>query len=63
MKNKLANAILIGLIGFPVIATAQESFPEGSVPNEHNIAGAEYPRIGADNRVPCRIHAPNAIKS
>ena len=31
MKNKLANAILIALIGFPVIAAAQESFPEGSV--------------------------------
>ena len=62
MKNKLANAILIALIGFPVIAAAQESFPEGSVPNEHNIAGAEYPRIGADNRVHFRIHAPNATK-
>ncbi|WP_321480463.1 alpha/beta hydrolase-fold protein [uncultured Bacteroides sp.] len=62
MKNKLANAILIALIGFPVVASAQGAFPEGSVPNEHNIAGAEYPRIGSDNRVYFRIHAPNATK-
>lgn len=40
---------------------AQE-FPKGTFPNEHNIAGADYPRIGADRRVHFRVHAPQAQK-
>ncbi len=40
MKDKLANVILLVLIGFPVIVAAQESSPKGTVPNEHHVAGA-----------------------
>lgn len=42
--------------------TQAQDFPEGSVRNEHNIDGAEWPRIGNDNRVYFRIHAPYAQK-
>ena len=40
----------------------QQDFPAGTTPNEHNINGADYPRIGEDRRVHFRIHAPNAQK-
>lgn len=42
--------------------TTQEEFPAGSVPNEHNINGAEYPRIGPDKRVYFKVEAPDAKK-
>lgn len=47
----------------PCAAGAQETaFPEGTVPNEHNISGADYPRIGADRRVYFKVYAPDAKK-
>jgi hypothetical protein len=39
MKNKLANAILIALIGFPVIAAAQESFLKAVYPMNTTLPG------------------------
>lgn len=40
----------------------QQTYPEGTVPNEHNINGADYPRIGKDRRVHFRVYAPDAQK-
>ena len=62
MKNAL-NFIFLFLAVFPLTMYAQqEEFPAGTVPNEHNINGAEYPRIGEDRRVHFRVFAPNAKK-
>ena len=62
MKNVL-KLILSSLLMFPFTMNAQQQdFPAGTTPNEHNINGADYPRIGEDRRVHFRIHAPNAQK-
>ena len=60
MKNSV-KFILLALVVLPLSVTAQ-SFPDGTKPNEHNIHGAEWPRVGADRRVHFHIHAPNATK-
>ncbi len=61
--NYTLKLVLFLVMAAPFMANAQQpEFPAGSVPNEHNINGADYPRIGADNRVHFRIHAPNAQK-
>ncbi len=36
--------------------------PAGTFPNEHNIHGAEYPRVDADGRTYWRVYAPDAQK-
>lgn len=60
MKNAL-NLILPALLLFPCTAGAQQGeFPEGTFPNEHNISGADYPRIGTDRRVHFKVYAPDA---
>lgn len=47
----------------PLLANAaDETYPEGTVPNEHNINGAQYPRIGKDGRVHFKVIAPDAKK-
>lgn len=62
MKNAL-NLILPALLLFPCTAGAQQGeFPEGTFPNEHNISGADYPRIGTDRRVHFKVYAPDAKK-
>lgn len=66
MKN-LRNLLWSACLLFPLAAGAQQqqqqpSYPEGTVPNEHNINGADYPRIGQDRRVHFRIYAPEAKK-
>lgn len=62
MKNSL-KLFCLSLLAIPMTALAQsETFPAGTVPNEHNINGAEYPRIGADRRVHFKVHAPDAKK-
>ena len=43
-------------------AVAAETYPEGSLPNEYNIVGADYPRVGADGRTYFKIYAPDANK-
>jgi len=60
MKS-LINLALLSLITVPMVLTAQE-YPAGTKPNEHNINGAEWPRVGADRRVHFRINAPDAKK-
>ena len=44
MKNAL-KLLFSSLLALPLTMYAQQqSFPEGTVPNEHNINGAEYYR-------------------
>jgi len=62
MKNVL-KLIFSSLLVLPFTMNAQQQdFPAGTTPNEHNINGADYPRIGEDRRAHFRIHAPNAQK-
>ncbi|MDR3057939.1 MAG: esterase, partial [Prevotella sp.] len=62
MKN-LLKLISFFLLALPLTVSAQQqNFPAGTTPNEHNINGADYPRIGEDRRVHFKIHAPNAQK-
>ena len=49
MKNVL-KLIFSSLLVFPFTMNAQQQdFPVGTTPNEHNINGADYPRIGEDS--------------
>ena len=60
---KLFRVLATSLVALPLMSYAQgASFPEGTVANEHNINGAEYPRIGKDRRVHFRVYAPDAKK-
>lgn len=61
---KLSVKLLsIAALAWPVVAMAQgEGLPEGTAPNEHNIAGAQYPRVGADGRTYFKVYAPDAKK-
>ncbi|MFV0587615.1 alpha/beta hydrolase-fold protein [Bacteroides reticulotermitis] len=62
MKSVL-KLVFSSLLVLPLTVNAQQqNFPEGTVRNEHNINGAEWPRIGKDNRAYFRVHAPNAQK-
>lgn len=63
MKNALKILLLL-LVMLPLMINAQQehTFPPGTQPNEHNINGADYPRIGADGRTYFRVYAPNAQK-
>jgi len=57
---KLAFSSLLAL---PLTVNAQqESFPEGTVPNEHNLEGVQWPRLDAQGNTYFRIHAPYAKK-
>lgn len=61
MRTKLALVLLSFCAAVSGWAQS-ESFPEGTVANEHNIAGASYPRIGNDRRVHFKVFAPDAKK-
>ena len=58
-----SRLILSTCLVLPLALGAQQpAYPAGTVPNEHNINGADYPRIGDDGRVHFRVFAPNAQK-
>ena len=44
--KKIKKIIFLALIIFPILTFGQ-SFPEGTFPNEHNLDGAQWPRIDA----------------
>lgn len=47
--NNLMRILAASLVALPLISYAQgDAFPAGTVANEHNINGADYPRIGKD---------------
>lgn len=62
--KKPFKTLFLSLALLPFVANAQQehTLPPGTQPNEHNINGADYPRIDADGRTYFRIHAPNAQK-
>ncbi len=55
MKNIFAIALLI----VSTIIVAQE-YPEGTFPNEHNLDGAQWPRVDAEGNTYFRVYAPYA---
>jgi len=57
--KKITTIMLLALMIFPLITRAQ-SFPEGSFPNEHNLDGAQWPRVDAKGNTYFRVFAPNA---
>ena len=62
MKNVFISIFSLLLV-IPLTSKAQyEQFPAGTVANEHNINGADYPRIGKDKRVHFKVYAPDAKK-
>lgn len=63
MKNVLRFYTLL-FVFFSLVVHGQknQSLPKGTTPNEHNIVGAEYPRVGEDGRTYFRIYAPDANK-
>src|SRR5690554_2529494 len=61
MKNVL-NLVLLLIFTAGLNAQVTHTFPEGTAPNEYNIVGAEYPRVGKDGRTYFRIYAPDAQK-
>ncbi|WP_294066516.1 alpha/beta hydrolase-fold protein [Proteiniphilum sp. UBA1028] len=63
MKNVLKFLFsLLFFSSYAVYGQDAQPLPEGTVPNEHNIVGAEYPRIGKDGRTYFRVYAPDAKK-
>ena len=61
MKNAL-KLLFISLFTVGAQAQVASIFPAGTAPNEHNIVGAQYPRVGNDGRTYFKIHAPDAQK-
>ena len=57
MKNVVKLFTLFLFSRLLMFAQEAHTFPKGTVPNEHNIVGAEYPRIGEDGRTYFRIYA------
>jgi enterochelin esterase family protein len=60
MKKQIISLMLL-VAAWPMALVAQE-YPEGSVRNEHNINGAEWPRVSADGKAYFRFRAPEAKK-
>ncbi len=65
MKN-IQKILFAAALMLPLSMTAQQPAPHtppaGTFPNEHNIHGAEYPRIDAEGRTYWRFYAPDAQK-
>ena len=64
MKNGL-KVLLVALLVLPMSVFAQQprhTPPAGTFPNEHNMDGAQYPRVDAQGRTYWRFHAPDAQK-
>lgn len=62
MKKTFSFLFTAFLASSLAVNAQQPTYPEGTVPNEHNINGADYPRIGKDRRVYFRVYAPDAQK-
>ena len=65
MKNRF-KPVLIALLALPLSAIAQQPAPHtppaGTIANEHNLEGQQYPRVDAQGRTYWRFHAPYATK-
>jgi enterochelin esterase family protein len=63
MKNALKFILsFLFLCSFMVNGQETVQLPEGTYPNEFNIVGAEYPRVGKDGRTYFKVFAPDAKK-
>ncbi len=58
----LLKLLIFYLCPFIVFGQTNEQYPEGTLPNEFNIVGAQYPRVGKDGRTYFKIFAPDAKK-
>ena len=56
---KRTQFLILSLLIMPLLVNAQE-FPEGSIPNEHNLAGVQWPRVDDKGHTYFRVFAPNA---
>ena len=65
-RTNLITALLLAAVMLPVCALAQQQAPHtppaGTVANEHNLSGVQYPRVDADGRTYWRFYAPDAQK-
>lgn len=63
MKNILYFiSLFIPISTFMMHGQGEHIYPQNTQPNEHNIVGADYPRIGSDGRTYFRVYAPDANK-
>jgi enterochelin esterase family protein len=60
MKKQIISLLLL-IAAWPLAVSAQD-YPEGTQRSEHNINGAEWPRVSADGRAFFRFRAPEAEK-
>jgi enterochelin esterase family protein len=58
MKKNI-SILILSLLVFPFLTNAQD-LPEGTFPNEHNLDGAQWPRIDAKGNTYFRVFAPFA---
>ena len=56
---KRTKFLILSLLIMPLLVNAQ-GFPEGSIPNEHNLAGVQWPRVDDKGHTYFRVFAPNA---
>ena len=57
--KKIKKIIFLALIIFPILTFGQ-SFPEGTFANEHNLDGAQWPRVDSKGHTYFRVYAPYA---
>jgi len=60
MKRSVFFLFSLLMAGVSLSVSAQEVFPEGTVRNEHNRVGVDWPRVGSDGRVYFKMYAPKA---
>lgn len=58
MKKNI-SILILSLLVLPFLTNAQD-LPEGTFPNEHNLDGAQWPRIDAKGNTYFRVFAPFA---
>jgi len=58
--KRFLNWMMLSLIALPTVLMAQQDFPAGSKPNEHNLDGVQWPRVDADGNTYFRVYAPFA---
>ena len=57
---KKRNCILILLLFMLPLLAVGQNFPEGTFPNEHNLDGAQWPRIDEKGHTYFKVFAPHA---
>jgi enterochelin esterase family protein len=64
--KKGIKSVLFALMALPMVGMAQQPAPHtppaGTIANEHNLEGQQYPRVDAQGRTYWRFNAPYATK-